>query len=335
MSVQFSGTNQGFFTSTGVAQILQLPSNVDWLWVKNLTTSYASGASTGAEFYWQRGMTQGLGTIYTKTTSTNALTVGQVAANAGFFLVNSTFNIPGPSLTFTAITNGTPPVVDTANTGSLVTGDIVRIFNTTGGQQLGGLDFTIGTVVSGTSFTLAYMQPIAAATGGTFRVIPYSPYFYPSLRYITNISQATQAIVTLSVTHNYTVGQKINFIIPTVSATAFGMTQLDGMYATIVAINQADANGYTNTITVDVDTTGFTAFAFPLTTDLGFTPAQVIPVGENTAVALNLGQNILADATVNTAFFGMQLQAGTGSPAGVSGNLIYWVAGKSFSNNGS
>lgn len=330
MSVVFSGTNQGFFTSNGTAQIIQLPSGVDYMWVKNLTVSYASGAGTGVEFYWQRGMAQGLGTIYTKTSSTNALAVAQVAANAGFFLVNNTVNIPGPGLSLSAISTATPPVVSTTNTSSLVNGDIVRIFNTTGAQQLGGLDFTIGSISAGSSFALSYMSPIAAATTGTFRRIPYSPYFYPSSRYITHISQSTQAIVTLSVTHNYSVGMTVNFIVPTVSAAAYGMTQINGLYGTIVAINQADTYGYTNTITVDIDTSGFSAFAFPLTTDPGFTPAQVIPVGENTATALNNNQNILADATLNTGYFGMQLQAGTGSPAGVTNDLIYWVAGKSF-----
>jgi hypothetical protein len=82
-----------------------------------------------------------------------------------------------------------------------------------------------------------------------------------------------------------------------------------------------------------VDTTGFTAFAFPLTTAPGFTPAQVVPIGENTATALLLGADILGDATRNTAFFGIQLRAGTASPAGVDGDVIYWVAGKSFSVN--
>jgi hypothetical protein len=335
MSVVFSGTNQGRFTSNGQPTTIQLPSGVDWMWVYNQTQQYAAGAAQGVEFYWQLGMTQGRGTQYTKTASTNALAVSQIAANAGFYFVNSTVNIPGPSLSLTGITSGTPPVVNTANTSSLNPGSIVRIFNTVGAQQLGGLDFTVGTISAGVSFTLAYMQPIVSANpgAGTFRVIPYNPYFYPPLRYITNISQANQAIVTLSVTHQFTVGQSVRFVIPTVSATAFGMTQLNGVEAAIVAINQADVDGYTNTITVDVNTSGFSAFAFPLTTDPGFTPAQVIPVGEWTAVALQYGQNILGDATNNTGYFGLQLMAGANSPAGSSADVIYWVAGKSFSVN--
>ena len=143
MSVVFSGTNQGRFTSTGANVIIALPSGVDWMWVKNETVSYAAGAGTGAQFYWQLGMTQGRGMIYTKTATTNALTIGQIAANAGFYFVDTTVNVPGPSLSLTGITNGLPPVVNTANTSSLNNGDIVRIFSTVGAKQLGGLDLLL------------------------------------------------------------------------------------------------------------------------------------------------------------------------------------------------
>ena len=333
MSVVFSGTLQGRFISDGGGSIIQIPTGVDFMWVKNLTVSYAAGAGTGAEFYWQRGMTQGRGTIYTKTAVTGALAVAQIAANAGFYLVDNTVNLPGPSLALTGITSGNPPVVNTANTASLSNGDIVRIFRTVGALQLGGLDFTIGALTPGVSFELAYMAAIASANpgAGTFRRIPFAPYFYPSTRYITKISQATQAIVTLSVNHDFTVGQVIRFIVPTVTALAFGMTELDGLQATIVAVDQADADGVFNTITVDIDTTGFTAFAFPLTTDPGFTPAQVVPMGENTAEALLLGANILGDSTINQGYFGLQLVGGASSHGGANNDVIYWLAGKSFS----
>lgn len=332
MSVVFSGTTQGRFTSDGQAAQLAFPTGVDYIHVYNLTQANSAGVGQGVQFYWQLGMGQGLGLIYTKTATTNALSISQVAANAGFYLIDTTVNIPGPSLALTGITSANPPVVNTSNTSSLNQDDIVRIFSTVGAKQLGGLDFTVQSIVPGTSFALAYMAQIASANpgAGTFRRIPFNPYFYPENRYITKITQATQAIVTLSVDHAFTVGQSIRLIVPTVTATTYGMTELDGVEATIIAIDQADNDGVTNTITIDVDTTGFTAFAFPLTTSPGFTPAQVVPIGENTATALNLGANILGDATINTGFFGIQLQAGAGSPAGVTNDIIYFVAGKSF-----
>ncbi len=313
MSVVFSGTNQGSFTSDGTTKILQIRADVDWLNVYNTTIAAANQTTAvGVQYYWQRGFPAGAQWEY-------------------FTLVNNTINVPGASVALTSITNATPPVVATGNTAGLAAGDVVRIFNTTGGQQLGGLDFTIGTIITNTSFTLAFMRAIAAATTGTFRRIPYDPYFYPPTRVISKISQATQAIVTFTVTHAYTVGQKIRFIIPTVSTLAYGMVELNGVEATIVAINQADTNGVTNTVTIDVDTSGFTAFAWPLTADPVHTPAQVVPVGENTAQAIASGTNILGDSEVNQGYIGIALTGGAGSPGGANAEVIYWVAGKSFS----
>lgn len=336
MSVVFTGTNQGRFTSNGSAKILQIRSDLDWMWVYNQTQllDANAGADQGVQFYWQRGMVQGGGIQFTKATTTNALTPADMAANGGFYLVDSSVNIPGPALTSTQISNATPPVVSTTATTSLNNYDVVRLALTPGVAQFAGYDATINNISPGSSFAMPFMPTIASTVtaNGKFRRIPFNPLFYPPVRLITNITQAQQAIVTLSVRHNFTIGQKIRFVVPTIDATSFGMTELDGVEATIVDIS--DPNTLTlNTITVDVDTTGFTAFAFPTNAEAlaGFTPAQVIPVGENTAEALNQGQNILADATVNTGFIGIQLQAGANSPAGSADDVIYWVAGKSFS----
>jgi hypothetical protein len=332
MSVVFSGTNQGSFTSDGTTKILQIRADVDWINVYNTTIAAANQTTAvGVQYYWQRGFPAGAMIKYFKSNAANAANLTQYLTTGGFSLVNNTINVPGASVALTSITNATPPVVATGNTAGLSNGDVVRIFNTAGGQQLGGLDFTIGAVTTNTSFTLAFMRAIAAATTGTFRRIPYDPYFYPPTRVISKISQATQAIVTFTVTHAYTVGQKIRFVIPTVSTTAYGMTELNGVEATIVAINQADTNGVTNTVTVDVDTSAFTAFAWPLTTDPVHTPAQVVPVGENTAQAIASGVNVLGDSEVNQGYIGIALAGGAGSPGGADGEVIYWVAGKSFS----
>jgi hypothetical protein len=86
----------------------------------------------------------------------------------------------------------------------------------------------------------------------------------------------------------------------------------------------------TNTITVDVNTTGFTAFAFPLTAAPGFSPAMVIPLGENMANALSNGTNYLADAVYNAAQTGVLLMGAATGPAGVNADVIYWNATKSF-----
>jgi hypothetical protein len=342
MSSVFSGTNQGTFISTGASQILQIRSDVDYMWVYNLTVGAASQTTAvAAKFYWQRGFPTGAMWRTMKSNAANAANLEQYVTAGGFTLINNTINTPGPSVALTAISGAaTPPVVSTGSTANLANGSVVRIFNTVGAQQLGGLDFTIGGLVANTSFTLAYMSAIVAGTTGTYRIIPYDPYFYPPTRVIANITPGPSAspalassvsVVTLTVTHNFTVGQVIRFVIPTVTPLAYGTTQLNGVAATIVAINQPDANGFTNTITVNVDTTAFGAFAWPLTADPVHTPAQVVPVGENSAQAILSGSNFIGDSEVNLGYLGILLTGGAPSPAGLSGDVIYWVAGKSFS----
>lgn len=314
---------------------------------------------TGVFFDWFWGDTTGRGTLkYVNMASSSALNVGQIALGAGFYFINTTNSTPGPlnngSTGISTISGATPPVVTVGSTVNMYNGQTVQLYNMSANPQLNGYQFTI-TVLSPTTFALTNAGPVAVtgAQTGNFRVIPYQPiysvnpaapanlvqtplllqdpYWYPTLRYITNISQATQAIITMSVTHTYTIGQSVTLHVPTVTSLAFGMPQLDQLQdVTIVAINQADANGYTNTITVNVDTTGFGPFAFPTNTAPGFSPATVVPIGENTAQALNSGQNILADSTINQSGFGLLLIAGALSPAGATGNIIQYVAGKSF-----
>lgn len=330
MSVVFSGTYSGRFTSDGTAQLINLPAGCDWMMVYNETQLYASGGDQGVQYYWQRGMTDGRGVIYTKTTTTDALVPGQIAANAGFFLTDTSDQTPGPAVATTAISGAATPVVSTGSTAGLVNGTMVRLINPTGALQFGGIDFTIDTIVANTSFELAYApQIVATATGGFYRIIPYNPIYYPRRRTISSISAAAQAVIVMTVTHGFTIGQKVRLVIPTVNATYFGtMTAFDGVDVTIVAVNTT-----TNSITVDLDTTGY-AFAWPLTTSGGFTPPQVVPIGENTAEANDAGVSPLGGAMINQGEIGITLAAGTASPAGASSDVIYWVAGKSaYVNN--
>lgn len=314
------------------------------------------GGAVGVKFDWYLGDAIGRGYVdYVNLSISNALSVKQIAPGAGFYLINTTNSQPGPlnngSTGISAISTASPPVVTVGSTANMFTGQTVQLYNVVGAPQLSGLQFSI-TVLSPTTFALTNGPTLGvAATGGNFRVIPYQPlyvapivpgvtslsllqdpYWYPTYRVITNISQSFPAIVTLAVNHTYTVGQSVMLQLPVVSAAAFGMPSLSGLQdvLTIVAVNQADANGYTNTISINFDTTGIGPFEFPLASDPGFTPAAVYPSGENTAQALASNVNILGDSTVNQSAFGLLLVAGALSPAGQSGDVIQWLAGKSF-----
>jgi len=312
---------QGRFTADGNQKVLQLRSDVDWMKVYNYTTTAAGGAGTGVAFYWQRGMDSDTGIEYQKLAADESMSPVTLTSG-GFTLVDTSANPVGAlNSTVSAVSTAATPVVSATSTATLQNGDIVRMINVTGAQQLGGIDFTIGSVVANTSFTLAHMAQLAGAgTTGSFRPINWDPIFYPRRRYISAITQASSAVVTLTVTHGYTAGQKVRFTVPTI----YDMTEMDGLTGTITAVNTTN-----NTITVDIDSSGFTAFAFPTTAEAagGFTPAQVVPIGE---AAEDGYQNLLDDATENQSYIGMVLAAGTDSPAGALNDVIYWVAGKSW-----
>lgn len=329
MSMDNTITQQGRFKSAGTAKILQVRSDIDWMRVYNWTTHNAAGAGTAVEGYWQRGMAADNGIVYVKTAVTNAIATASYGVN-GFTLLDTSGNPMGPlNATVTQISGAAPPLVSATSTAGLVDGDVVRIIGVGGAVQFGGMDFTIGNLVANTQFELTYAPTIVTtgATTGNFYPIKWDPIYYPTNRYITAITQAAHAVVTFSVTHGYTVGQKLRFH---VGENDYGMGQIDGLLGNIIAIDTAN-----NTVTVDIDSTTFTAFAFPLTAvaAIGFTPAHVVPVGEDTRTARTVAGGIeLRDATDNIAYIGMRLGAGTGGAAGIANDIIYWVAGKSFSN---
>ena len=314
---------KGSFTSTGVSVLLPFPSGVDKIEVYNLTQLAASQTTAlGVSYIWLSSMANGSKITRFKSNAAAAANLDQYITSNGFTLYDSSLQAPGAlTATITAISNAAIPVASNSGTNGLVAGDVVRLSSVATGQQLGGIDFTVGynTLTSGT-FSLDYMAQISAATTGSWRRIPYNPIFYPRHRTITKVTKAASAVVTMSVTHGYTVGQVVRFIVPDI----YGMVELNGLQGTITAINTTTTSG--NTITVDIDSSAFTTFAYPASSNNAFSQALVIPVGENTATALSNGLNILGDATVNTATKGLILTGGASCPAGANADEIVWYA---------
>ncbi len=329
---------QGRFTSDGNVEQLQIRSDFDWIRTYNETAIIQNAADLGAVFYYQRGMTNGRGLFYSKlgTVANDPLTIGQIAASSGFTVLDTSGNPLLAAVAITAATNVVRPIVATGDTAGLAAGDVVRLTGVTGAESLSGYDFTIDTITPNTNFRIAgalATAPGAAGTAGAYRKISFNPLYYPRHRFIANVTQAASAVVTLTVRTGYAVGQLVRFVIPAdeVANTAvYGMTELDGLVGTITAINDAVA---TQTITVNIDTTAFTAFTFPTAAQAGtpLSKAMVVPVGIDTAQAITSSVNVLSDATDNEGFIGVELAAGNDSPAGNNADVVYWVAGKSFS----
>lgn len=114
MSVIFTGTNQGKFTSTGASQTLNIRSGVDWIKVLNYTDN--------TQYFWQYGMAAGVG----KITAANG-TTASLGAGLGFFPIDTSDNVPGPVIVTSAISGANPPNVICASTASIKDGDIVQI----------------------------------------------------------------------------------------------------------------------------------------------------------------------------------------------------------------
>jgi len=300
----------GSFVSTGAPRNLEIPfayvgANIKIELVNR--TNFASSANPGVvkRSWWQTGMADAswLGVQNTNGAATDQSTGS--ATVGGFTLIDTNqTNQLEAALVGTAITAATPAVATDAG-HPYVVGDIVRVTNSTGMLQVSGYDFSI-TAVAGNDFTFGYLPAVgfaAAATALTTRRLRYQDIYAPRNRFITAITQAAQAVVTLSVTHGYVVGQIVRFHVE----SKYGMVQIDGLQGEITAISTAN-----NTITVDINSTGFTAFAFPTSASyaLGATPAHISPVGED---------QILEGATKNEGFAAIHLGA---SVAGALNDVV-------------
>lgn len=318
---------QGRFTQGGVAtnKLITLRSDVDWMEVYNVTQAAATN-DFATQFYWQRGMdgsaANGAGIYFNKTGGGNGIEQQVAAAGTGFVLVDSSQQTPGAPVAITASTNVVAPVFSAATAG-LAVGSIVRLTMdaASGVRNLGGLDIEVGAINPGVSFTAAYnfANGPGVGTGGSYRIIAYDPIFYPNTRQIANVTAANPAVVTTTVSHQYTAGQVIRFNIP----SAYGMVELDGLEATITAVTAG-------TLTLDLDTSTFTAFTFPLNGAVPFTQASLSPVGEAARAPYS---NLFDDSTFNQSYLGMVLVAGNFGPGGNANDVIYWRAGTSFSVN--
>lgn len=362
---------QGRFVvpSTIVNQVIQIPSGVDWISVVNQTRQGTVGGASafGFRYYWQRGMAAGSALVEYYANG-GAVVTGDSIATGGFTLYDpsgqtaGSLPLIGNPVATTASSNATSPVVLTGSTAGLVAstgtvrGTIVRMSNTAAQLDTQGIDFAIGAVVANTSFTLTIaglnaLANVPGAVGGAgfYRIVNVDPLFYPRRRFITNITKAVNANVSTSVQHGMTPGQEVRFSIPVLSIAPFGMTQLDGVVATILTVVD-DFN-----FTINVDTSAFSTFVWPATTQVPSSFPIMVPVGEDTAVSLSTVANqtpsigglqingtqtgILADSTVNTGFLGMILGTGangaisgaaiTGPAGSVAADVVYWRAGKS------
>lgn len=310
MSTPMSLIASGSFTSDGTATTITFPSKIDRFVVRNRSIWGSNPANLVVQSEWYRGYSDGQATTTTEA-ATGAISATLVASGGTGFteLDESVLSVGTLVATGTQINQANPAVVLDATTPSV--GDIVRLANTTAMLQVAGLEFSVTAVTAGVSYTLGYLDSsgfAAAATNVDYHIVPSARYS-PQRRWITGITKAASAVVTFSVTHKYLVGDIITVNLPD---SNFGMTEINGLQGTITAISTAN-----NTVTVDINSTGFTTFAFPssATAAGGISFPNAVPVGELATQ--------LTNPTENATNFGLILGA---SVVGSNTDVMDWVA---------
>jgi len=335
----FGASLTGSFTSDGNVRNITLPSGYDTFEMINITDIGSAAANTHV-MRAQGTSLMAAGSAYfnpkTSGAATNALET--TTTTGGFtFTTDSGSQAPGAQLTGSALNSAAPGVVSSANTSTLANGNIVRMYNTTGILQIAGMDFTVSSVSANTSFALTNLDTtqtnLTAGSTSNYRIIPFNPRYYPVRRFITNIGASSgSSIITLSVTHGYTVGQAVRIYVPSNFGSGTNpfvqtSTPSTAVTATITAIGATDGSGFTNTITVNVNSAAYT-WGWPTSATFasGAQVAFVEPVGEAaTTVAGTVNPaNLLDDATRNQSFTGIQI----GTTVQTSGVLYQWFARK-------
>ena len=304
---------QGSFTSDGKTKDLDIRSDVDAMEVINFTqmgTQQTPGR--GVKFQWQRGLAPGAAIEFTKADGADTLQ-GETVSSGGFTLLPEAASSP---VTGTTITKATPPVCTAANHG-FSNGDQVSLSNLTNMPQIAVVVFTIGNVTTNT-FELSFFDTNTAnfVAETAFKVTKLRRFDWTnSWNIITSITSGVTTQVQLSSNENtlsYDVGDVLKFNV----TSEFGMIQIDGLTGEVLSVVEA-----TNTYTIDLDSTSFSAFSWPASSAVPMELPHINSVGTNSTS--------VEGATKNTAFIGIGLGAGIDGPAGSTGDLILWKATKS------
>jgi hypothetical protein len=83
---------------------------------------------------------------------------------------------------------------------------------------------------------------------------------------IVSITQAFPAVLTTVDDHGYPAGVNVTFLIP----IQFGMTQLNNQNIQVISVTN-------NTLTLNIDTSNYTPFAYPSPLPQAYTQPSVIP----------------------------------------------------------
>lgn len=363
---EYSRMAKGKFTSTGAAQIINLPFQPDWVEFVNYTAS-KTPANHGIPFAkWDANMGQGFAAVELFN-ATPVLTTGTVETNGISSFAAGQLLQYGAAIQISGITKASPAVVTTGSAHGLASGDVVILNGlyqsaTTGMPQIAGMPFTV-TVTGSTTFSIPwntnqtnYTALSGSPTGSTVQKVLYPYLYFPGTSIISAITTGTTTTIDTTSAHNFRVGQEVAFRIP----SQWGTTQLNSLpnsntpgspiYGYVVAVTDY------NTVVVNIDSSSYTAFnSNQSATVLGYSWPQIVAVGDvntggqlissgsplypppiympiGTTEVSTIGGPAIRGAYVNNTSQGFIIGAGatTGDASsvlvGAASDVIYWRA---------
>jgi len=289
---EYSRLAKGKFTSTGAAQIVNLPFKPDFVEFINYTAS-ASGSDNGVPMaYWDANMGQGVAVI-NRFQAANQLTTDTVDTNGITTFSAGQLLQYGAQIQISGITKANPATVTTGSAHGLASGDVVVMqglfqSSTTGMPQIAGIPFTV-TVTGSTTFTIpwntnqsSYTALSGSPSGAYVKKVLYPYLYFPGTTVISSITTGSTTTIDTTSAHNFVVGQEVAFRIPTL----WGTTQLNSLpntttpgspvYGYVVAVTDY------NTVVVNIDSSSYSAFTSNMTVaqSVGLSFAQIVAVGD-------------------------------------------------------
>jgi len=267
---EYSRMAKGKFTSTGAAQVVNLPFKPDYIEIINYS-AVATPANHGVPFAkWDANMGQGFA-VEEVFNATPVLTTDIVSSN-GF----STFSAGqllqfGPAKQVVASTKGTTTSFQVTSHGYAV-GDVVLFeglfqSSTTGMPQMNGIPFTVITVTDANNFIVnwnsnnaSYTNLSASPASAKVKKILYPYLYFPGASVISAITLGSTTTIDTASAHNFVVGQEVAFHIP----SQWGTVELNSLpniltpgapvYGYVIAVTDF------NTVVVNIDSSAYTAF---------------------------------------------------------------------------
>ncbi len=307
MTIQGNLIARGGFTSDGNKRIIEIPTRPDYFQITNRTLWGSGPADVIVESIWYRGMA--LGNAHNKQEAASNVLSANASTVNGITLIDFTNPPTFTATAITAVTQANPAQITSVAHG-LVVGDLVIVNNVTGMEQISSLTFEVRSIVDPNNFTI-FLDTSGFATpgtAGTAQKVFDDQFYRPERATILSISQATNAVVVTAAqtSVNYQIGEIYRIRVPDV----FGMIEMNELLGTVTAVDDS-----INTVTFNIDSSAFSAFAFPASASVPFTFAHFIPVGDvNTT---------LTGAVDNRAIFGIEL--GT-DVVGANTNVMDWIA---------